>query len=103
MSTGSVSPPRLPTGIAGLDQIMLGGLPSERPTLLSGTAGSGKTVFALQFLAEGIRQFDEPGVFVTFEESTVDLRRSGGSLAFDVAGVGGRGEVGFRRCCARTN
>jgi len=84
MNTGSFTPPRLPTGIAGLDQIMLGGLPAERPTLLSGSAGSGKTVFALQFLAEGIRQFNEPGVFVTFEESTVDLRRSGGSLAFEV-------------------
>lgn len=95
MSTGSITPPRLPTGIAGLDQIMLGGLPAERPTLLSGTAGSGKTVFALQFLAEGIRQFNEAGVFVTFEESTVDLRRSGASLAFDVKGWENEGKWVF--------
>ena len=86
MSAGNETPRRLPTGIAGLDQIMLGGLPAERPTVLSGTAGSGKTVFALQFLAEGIRQFNEPGVFVTFEESTSDLRQSGASLGFDIQG-----------------
>lgn len=75
---------KLPTGIAGVDQIMLGGLPARRPTLVAGSAGSGKTVFALQFLAEGIRQFNEPGVFVTFEEPTSDLRRSGTSLGFDI-------------------
>ena len=84
MSSGSASTRRLRTGIAGLDQIMLGGLPAARPSLLAGTAGSGKTVFVLQFLAEGIRQFDEAGVFVTFEESTLDLRRSGTSLGFDI-------------------
>lgn len=75
---------KLPTGIAGLDQIMLGGLPASRPTLVAGSAGSGKTVFVLQLLAEGIRQFDEPGVFVSFEESTHDLRRSGVSLGFEI-------------------
>lgn len=75
---------KLPTGIAGLDQIMLGGLPAARPTLVAGSAGSGKTVFVLQFLSEGIRQFDEPGVFVSFEEATHDLRRSGASLGFEI-------------------
>lgn len=84
MSVRSTTTRRLPTGIPGLDQIMLGGLPAERPTLVAGTAGSGKTVFALQYLAEGIRQSDEPGVFITFEESTFDLRRSGTSLGFDI-------------------
>lgn len=84
MSTEVTQIERLPTGIAGLDQIMLGGLPASRPTLLAGSAGSGKTVFALQFLAEGIRRFDQAGVFVTFEESTPDLRRSGASLGFDI-------------------
>lgn len=65
---------RHPTGIPGLEHITLGGLPRGRVTLVSGTAGCGKTVFAGQFLAEGIRQFDEPGVFVTFEESAADIR-----------------------------
>ena len=95
MSAAGTTPRRLPTGIAGLDQIMLGGLPAERPTVLSGTAGSGKTVFALQFLAEGIRQFNEPGVFVTFEESTQDLRQSGISLGFDIHGWEDEGQWVF--------
>ncbi|MBI1335195.1 MAG: circadian clock protein KaiC [Armatimonadetes bacterium] len=65
--------PRLITGIPGFDQITNGGLPEGRSTLIAGTAGSGKTVFAIQFLLIGIRDFDQPGVFVTFEEAPVDL------------------------------
>ncbi len=86
---------KLPTGIPGLDQIMLGGLPASRPTLIAGSAGSGKTVFALQFLAEGVRQFDEAGVFVTFEEPAGDLRRSGSSLGFDIGEWEGNGQWAF--------
>lgn len=76
---------KLPTGIAGLDLIANGGLPKNRTTLISGTAGSGKTVFAVQFLAEGIRQANEGGVFVTFEESPADIRRNFASLGWDIA------------------
>lgn len=65
---------KLPTGISGFDHISQGGLPLNRTTLVSGTAGSAKTVFAAQFLAEGIKQFDECGVFVTFEEPVSDIR-----------------------------
>jgi circadian clock protein KaiC len=65
---------KLPTGIGSFDVIAKGGLPQNRTTLLSGTAGSGKTVFAIQFLAAGIRDADEHGVFVTFEESAADIR-----------------------------
>jgi circadian clock protein KaiC len=75
---------KLETGISGFDQIAQGGLPRGRTTLISGTAGSGKTVFASQFLAEGIRKFDQPGVFVTFEESPADIRRNIHSLGWDV-------------------
>jgi circadian clock protein KaiC len=64
---------KLPTGIPSFDMIAEGGLPRGRTTLLSGTAGSGKTVFAMQFLAAGIAAGD-PGVFVTFEESSADIR-----------------------------
>lgn len=67
---------RVETGIIGVDTICSGGLPKGRSTLVSGTSGSAKTVFAAQFLAEGIRKHDEPGVFVTFEESPEDLRRN---------------------------
>jgi circadian clock protein KaiC len=82
--TSSSSIKKLATGIAGFDLVAQGGLPEGRTTLVSGTAGSGKTVFAAQFLAEGIRQSEEPGVFVTFEESPVDIRRNIISLGWDV-------------------
>ena len=66
---------KLRTGISSLDIIAKGGLPKNRTTLISGTAGSGKTVFAVHFLAAGI-ELGEPGVFVTFEESAEDVRRN---------------------------
>lgn len=67
---------RLPIGIEGLDVICNGGLPKGRSTLVAGTSGSAKTVLAAQFLAEGIIKYDETGVFVTFEESPIDLKRN---------------------------
>lgn len=65
---------KLSTGIAGFDHVAQGGLPLGRTTLISGTAGTAKTVFACQFLAEGILKHGESGVFVTFEESIEDIR-----------------------------
>ncbi|GAB4112431.1 MAG: circadian clock protein KaiC [Roseiflexaceae bacterium] len=76
---------RLETGIPGFEHISNGGLPKGRTTLISGTAGSAKTVFAAQFLAAGIRTADEPGVFVTFEESPADLRRNMLGFGWDIA------------------
>ena len=76
---------RLRTGISGFDQVALGGLPAGRSTFVGGTTGSGKTLFAVEFLARGILQFDEPGVFVTFEETAQDVRRNYASLGFPIA------------------
>lgn len=76
---------KLSTDITGFDEAAEGGLPKGRTTLVSGTAGSGKTVFASQFLLEGIRRYNEPGVFVTFEESPTDIRRNVMSLGWNVA------------------
>lgn len=73
-----------PSGIEGLDHITKGGLPAGRATLVAGTAGSAKTVFAVQFLASGISQFGEPGIFVTFEESPADIRRNVRSFGWDL-------------------
>ncbi|MGC9400218.1 MAG: circadian clock protein KaiC [Anaerolineae bacterium] len=81
-STSSVE--KLATGVEGFDQVAKGGLPKGRTTLVSGTAGSGKTVLAAQFLAEGIQKAEESGVFVTFEESASDIRRNIASLGWDV-------------------
>src|SRR5687768_8015364 len=76
---------KLPTHIAGFDHVAVGGLPKGRTTLVTGTSGSGKTVFGAQFLAEGVRNADQSGVFVTFEESVPELRRNISSLGWDVA------------------
>src|SRR5678815_445045 len=82
------SPPeglaKTPTGIGGIDQITGGGLPRGRPTLVCGTAGCGKTLFAMEFLVRGARQFDEPGVFIAFEETADELRDNVRSLGFDL-------------------
>ena len=75
---------KAPTGILGLDEVTGGGLPAGRPTLVSGGAGSGKTLFALEFLVRGATQFDEPGVFMSFEETIPDLAINAASLGFDL-------------------
>jgi len=75
---------KLATGIPGLDLITEGGLPKARTTLVTGTAGSAKTVFAIQFLAEGIAE-NQHGVFVTFEESPADIRTNMKGLGWDIA------------------
>jgi circadian clock protein KaiC len=75
---------KLQTGIPGFDHITHGGLPEGRVTLVSGTSGSAKTVFACQFLAEGIIQAGQKGVFVTFEESPDDIRRNVMGFGWDI-------------------
>jgi circadian clock protein KaiC len=77
--------PKAPTGISGLDEVTGGGLPRGRPTLVCGPAGCGKTLLAMEFLVRGITQFDEPGVFLAFEESAGDLTANVASLGFDLA------------------
>ncbi len=70
------TPEKMESGIPGFDFVSDGGLPIARTTLVSGSAGSGKTIFAAQFLAEGITKYGQAGVFVTFEECPKDLRRN---------------------------
>ena len=77
--------PKTPTGISGLDEVTGGGLPRGRPTLVCGPAGCGKTLLALEFLVRGITLFNEPGVFVAFEERADDLIANVASLGFDLA------------------
>jgi circadian clock protein KaiC len=75
---------KVPTGIAGLDEITGGGLPKGRPTLVCGGAGSGKTLLGIEFLVRGATQFNEPGVFMSFEESAEELTKNVASLGFDL-------------------
>ena len=73
---------KCPTGIAGLDQITEGGLPQGRPTLLCGGAGCGKTILAMEFLVRGATEFNEPGVFLAFEETDKELTENVASMGF---------------------
>jgi circadian clock protein KaiC len=75
---------KCPTGIRGLDEILQGGLPRGRPTLVCGGAGSGKTLMAMEFIVHGARDLGEPGVFMGFEESGEELAQNVASLGFDL-------------------
>jgi circadian clock protein KaiC len=75
---------KTPTGISGFDEITIGGLPAGRPTLICGEAGSGKTLFSVEFIVRGITQYNEPGVFVAFEEKAEELSANVASLGFDL-------------------
>src|SRR5512140_1235828 len=75
---------KCPTGISGLDEITEGGLPQGRPTLVCGAAGCGKTLLAMEFIVRGITEFNEPGVFMSFEETSDELAKNVASLGFNV-------------------
>jgi circadian clock protein KaiC len=77
--------PKSKTGITGLDEITGGGLPKGRPTLICGEAGCGKTLLSLEFIVRGAMEFDEPGVFMAFEEKAEELVMNVASLGFDLA------------------
>lgn len=76
--------PKAPTGIEGLDELTAGGLPRGRPTLVCGSAGCGKTLLGIEFLVRGAREFGEPGVLLSFEETAAELAANVASLGFDL-------------------
>jgi circadian clock protein KaiC len=76
--------PKAPTGIQGLDEITQGGFPRGRPTLVCGSAGAGKTLLAMEFLVRGATEYNEPGVFMAFEETAPELTQNVRSLGFDL-------------------
>ncbi|MDI9635763.1 circadian clock protein KaiC [Oscillatoria amoena NRMC-F 0135] len=84
---------KIRTMIEGFDDISHGGLPVGRSTLVSGTSGTGKTLLAVQFLYNGITQFDEPGVFVTFEESPTDIIKNAYSFGWDLQRLVNQGKL----------
>jgi circadian clock protein KaiC len=83
----SVHTLKCPTGIKGFDQITEGGLPRYRTTLLTGSAGSGKTLFGIDFLVEGAIKYNEPGIFMSFEETEEELYEDVASLNLDLRGL----------------
>ena len=76
---------KCPTGIQGLDEITGGGLPRGRPTLVCGGAGAGKTLLSIEFVVQGALTYGEPGVFMSFEETSEELAKNVASLGFDLA------------------
>ena len=84
INTNIPSLPKVKTGIKGLDEITEGGLPKGRPTLICGGAGCGKTLFSIEFIVHGALSFNEPGVFMAFEEKSEELAVNVASLGFDL-------------------
>lgn len=84
---------KAPTGISGFDDITGGGLPVGRPSLICGSAGCGKTLFATTFLVNGAAHYDEPGVFMSFEERAEDLSANVASLGYDLDGLIAQGRL----------
>ena len=76
--------PKTPTGITGLDEITEGGLPTGRPTLICGGPGCGKTLLSIEFIVRGAVEFNEPGVFIAFEEKASELEMNVASIGFDL-------------------
>ena len=74
---------KMPTGVEGFDAITGGGLPRNRTSLILDGPGGGKTVFALQTLVNGARQFGEPGIFVAFEENSRQILANAGKLRLE--------------------
>src|SRR5690349_11163760 len=81
------------TGIIGFDEVTNGGLPKGRPTIVCGGPGCGKTMFALEFLVRGAIDFDEPGVLLTFEETSDEMIKNVGSLGFDLRGLAAKNKL----------
>jgi circadian clock protein KaiC len=81
------------TGITGFDEVTHGGVPKGRPTIVCGGPGCGKTMFAIEFLVRGATQFDEPGVLMTFEETSEEMSRNVASLGFDLKDLASRGKL----------
>jgi circadian clock protein KaiC len=90
-TNGSVQ--KVCTIIEGFDDISYGGIPIGRTTLVSGTSGTGKTLFSIQFLHNGITHFDESGVFVTFEESPTDIIKNAWSFGWNLQSLIDEGKL----------
>ena len=84
---------KIRTMIEGFDEITHGGLPIGRTTLASGTSGTGKTLLAIQFLYHGIKYFDYPGLFITFEESPIDIIQNAYSFGWDLQALIEQGKL----------
>jgi len=95
--------PKTPTGIQGFDEITGGGLPTGRPTLVCGGAGCGKTVFGIAFLVNGATEFGEPGVLMSFQESSRELSSNVASFGYDLPDLIRRKKLVIDYVCVERN
>src|ERR1700737_2559118 len=86
-TTQNLKPKKALTGINGFDEITDGGLPKNRPTIICGNTGCGKTVLSMEFLIRGAVKYNEPGVFISFEETTDELSTNMESFNFELASL----------------
>jgi circadian clock protein KaiC len=93
MSSGVAGIKKIPSGVKGLDQLTNGGLPFGRTTLVCGGAGCGKTMFGIDFLVNGARQHDEPGVYLMFEENARELADNVRSMGLDLEELQNEGKL----------
>ena len=91
--------PKCPTGIKGFDEITHGGLPKHRITLICGNTGCGKTLLGIDFLINGATHFNEPGIFMSFEETEEELYKNVASLNLDLQGLVARKRFSLNMCC----
>src|SRR6202049_5384641 len=84
---------KYPTGIKGFDEITKGGLPKNRTTLFSGSTGTGKTLLGINFLINGASNYNEPGIFMSFEETEDELYKDVASLNLDLQGLVSRKKI----------
>jgi circadian clock protein KaiC len=94
---------KIPSGIEGFDSISMGGIPKERMSLIMGTPGSGKTIFCVQYLLGGIESANEPGVFVTFEESPDEIKLNMKGFGWDIQNYIDKGLLKFVDISPRFN
>lgn len=92
-NTGHDTLPKSPTGIEGLDDVLRGGLPRGRTTLVYGGPGCGKTVLAMEFIVRGVADYDEPGAFISFEENVDDLLANFASFGFELSAMAAAGKL----------
>jgi len=74
---------RVKTGVAGLDEILKGGIARNATVLVSGNPGTGKSILSMQFLYNGVHEFDERGIYLSFEETAEDIAQAADSIGFD--------------------
>jgi KaiC/GvpD/RAD55 family RecA-like ATPase len=84
---------RVPSGIYGLDPLIEGGFPKGRTILVSGGAGTGKTIFGMQYVYKGIEEYDEPGIFVTLDERPRMIRQDMARFGFDIEKYEKKGDL----------